>query len=91
MALQANLVYLVLAQTFRLPSCGYGHIAMACTALLFLKLLMNEQISDLTSYRTLQFNISHITGVIKIRDKQPTVAMYCHGFPPIFFLVVSVI
>ena len=26
-----------------------------------------------------------IPGVIEIRDKQPTVAMYCHGIPPIFF------
>ena len=25
------------------------------------------------------------SGVIEIRDKQPTVAMYCHDIPAIFF------
>ena len=27
------------------------------------------------------------TGVIEVMDKQPTVAIYCHGIPAIFFFV----
>ena len=26
-------------------------------------------------------------GVIEVMDKQPTVAIYCHGIPAIFFFV----
>ena len=33
----------------------------------------------------------YLPGVIEIRDKWPTVAMYYHGIPTIFFLVVSMI
>ena len=26
-------------------------------------------------------------GVVEVMDKQPTVAIYCHGIPAIFFFV----
>ena len=31
------------------------------------------------------------SGVIEIRDKRPTVAMYCHGIPTIFFWYLCMI